>query len=405
MDTLPPLGALPRIKRQAEVELKGDQPEAVEFIKSHNNGIIVINGNAGSGKTTAVRHAIHGQAGLSAPTHQAASVLREKSSMPARTIQSVLCVSVDQKARNDNGLQIFKQRDSPKFDYYDTLVVDEASMLSTQLLGYVEEYQELMQKRHGACKVVLIGDEKQLNPIGEVNSPCFHKGYPEFKMSQIIRQADGNDNIDLSMNLDMLYDYEDGKFYKWQDDINLDLLIDPSHTTKYLTWTNARVDLVNNRARLAALGKTAEDYEYTEGETIIVTEPNGSAYFTNEEVVIKRVVSNHMQTKFGTLYYYDINNEISVVAKRSVNTFNKMLKTIARMCANQVMPWKDYWKLKENFAGVQYKYGMTVHRSQGSTFDNCIVDTGDILRNPNKVEQDRMIYTALTRTANMNYLV
>jgi exodeoxyribonuclease-5 len=36
--------------------------------------------------------------------------------------------------------------------------------------------------------------------------------------------------------------------------------------------------------------------------------------------------------------------------------------------------WKQYYRLRERFARVDYAYAMTVHRAQGSTFDTAFVD-------------------------------
>lgn len=51
------------------------------------------------------------------------------------------------------------------------------------------------------------------------------------------------------------------------------------------------------------------------------------------------------------------------------------------------------------FANMNYGYCITVHKSQGSTFENVYIDMGDILKNKNEEETMKCLYTALTRTS------
>ena len=55
--------------------------------------------------------------------------------------------------------------------------------------------------------------------------------------------------------------------------------------------------------------------------------------------------------------------------------------------------------LCEPFAELNYGYAITVHKSQGSTFDNVFIDTFDILSNKNETEMKKCLYTAITRCA------
>ena len=59
--------------------------------------------------------------------------------------------------------------------------------------------------------------------------------------------------------------------------------------------------------------------------------------------------------------------------------------------------WSVYFTLDEIFAQVDYAYAMTVHKSQGSTFDHAFVDVPDLLSSGGM--QQRILYTACTRPA------
>jgi len=59
--------------------------------------------------------------------------------------------------------------------------------------------------------------------------------------------------------------------------------------------------------------------------------------------------------------------------------------------------WGTYFSLEETFAQVDYAYAMTVHKSQGSTFDHVLVDVPDLMTSGGM--QARILYTAVTRPA------
>lgn len=65
----------------------------------------------------------------------------------------------------------------------------------------------------------------------------------------------------------------------------------------------------------------------------------------------------------------------------------------------QSATWDDYFELNSLFAPMDYAYALTVHKSQGSTFDNVMVDSPDIMRNPKERERHQCLYVACSRAA------
>ena len=57
--------------------------------------------------------------------------------------------------------------------------------------------------------------------------------------------------------------------------------------------------------------------------------------------------------------------------------------------------WQTYFSLEETFAQVDYAYAMTVHKSQGSTFDHVFIDVPDLMGSGGM--QRTILYTAVTR--------
>jgi superfamily I DNA/RNA helicase len=63
--------------------------------------------------------------------------------------------------------------------------------------------------------------------------------------------------------------------------------------------------------------------------------------------------------------------------------------------------WKFYYEeIIDKFADITYGYSMTVHKSQGSTYERVFVDMEDIIkRNPKERESFQCLYTAITRAS------
>jgi ATP-dependent exoDNAse (exonuclease V) alpha subunit len=61
--------------------------------------------------------------------------------------------------------------------------------------------------------------------------------------------------------------------------------------------------------------------------------------------------------------------------------------------------------VSEKFAQLNYGYSITVHKSQGSTFNNVFIDISDILENNNIEETSKCLYTAITRCSDMLVLL
>jgi len=62
--------------------------------------------------------------------------------------------------------------------------------------------------------------------------------------------------------------------------------------------------------------------------------------------------------------------------------------------------WKEWQnKIIDSMAQLNYGYCITVHKSQGSTFNNVYIDIADIFENKSKDEVLKCLYTAITRTS------
>ena len=158
-----------------------------EFI-SADDDILVVNGYAGTGKTTAVSAVISVlkeykvKSILLAPTGRAAKVLSGYAGQPAYTIHKHI---YRQKSVGGDGFGQFTL--APNKDKDTLFVVDEVSLIgidagqqqSTTAFGSGNLLDDLISfvRAGSGCKVILIGDSAQLPPVGLDASPALSKDY------------------------------------------------------------------------------------------------------------------------------------------------------------------------------------------------------------------------------------
>ena len=180
--------------------------KVADFVSSDEDDILVVNGYAGTGKTTAVSAVISllkeykTKCVLLAPTGRAAKVLSSYAGQQAYTIHKHI---YRQKSVGGDG---FGQCSlAPNKDKETLFVVDEVSLIgidagqqqSTASFGSGNLLEDLISfVRSGVeCKVILIGDAAQLPPVGLDASPALLKDYMAMmggvsfaELSTVVRQ-------------------------------------------------------------------------------------------------------------------------------------------------------------------------------------------------------------------------
>ena len=177
------------------------------FVTSDDSDILVVNGYAGTGKTTALAAVIASLTGLHvrcvllAPTGRAAKVLSSYAHRPAYTVHKHI---YRQKSVGNDGFGQFSL--SPNKAKDTLFVVDEVSLIgveevqrqSSTAFGTGNLLEDLVHfVRSGAdCRLILVGDSAQLPPVGLDSSPALSKTYMEgfggvrfSELTTVVRQA------------------------------------------------------------------------------------------------------------------------------------------------------------------------------------------------------------------------
>jgi ATP-dependent exoDNAse (exonuclease V) alpha subunit len=408
---------------------------------------IILKGSAGVGKTYLVAQLVkhfksdrtlnpnynNGHVFVTAPTNKALAVLMGKvdAAVDFSTIHSALKLKrhIDSKTGRVSFVKAFSREDN--FRNAKIAVIDETSMLNTEIEGgYVIEpntNEQVYMRGHlddYNFPIIYIGDDKQINPVGEAFSPVFSKGYPEVELTEIIRQGNGNPIIELSRDIDMIFFKSphliDGKGYVYDNDkegLIRDLAeVNGTDEMKFLAFTNLEIDSMNKAVREYRYGKPKKIEKH---ETIVFNSPFGE-FYTNKEVKVldvevitdKMPVPKHNtrfdytglpinQTDFIKMKYYKINGQIQVVHEDSERVYKSIVDTLKYNCAKLGWNWKSKFYFEELFADIKYNHAITVHKSQGSTYKTSIINVGNILFNKNAEERQRLLYTAVTRASDL----
>ena len=200
-----------------------------DFVSGDDSDILVVNGYAGTGKTTAISSVIsllkeyQTKCVLLAPTGRAAKVLSSYAGQPAFTVHKHI---YRQKSVGGDGFGQFTL--APNKDKNTLFIVDEASLIgidagqqqSTAAFGTGNLLDDLISfVRAGAeCKVILIGDSAQLPPVGLDASPALmrdymsqHGGVGFAELTTVVRQQQESGILhNATMVRHMIAELEDG---------------------------------------------------------------------------------------------------------------------------------------------------------------------------------------------------
>ncbi len=148
-------------EKEQKIEFAPSQREAI--IGAFNNGIEIITGGPGTGKTTIIKCIIdiYENNGmkviLGAPTGRAAKRMTESTGREAKTIHRLLEMGI-----SDDDESVFEKDESSPLDG-DVVIIDEASMIDIMLM------QNLLKAIKLGTRLIIVGDVDQLPSVGAGN--------------------------------------------------------------------------------------------------------------------------------------------------------------------------------------------------------------------------------------------
>lgn len=456
-----------QIKRNFCYQPTEEQEKAIECIadflfKPENDTLLLLKGYAGTGKTTligaVVRTLSEMRAGyvLMASTGRAAKVFSRYSGFSAYTIHK----KIYRQKSFSNDLDNFSLNDNL---HKNTLfIVDEASMISNdgltgssfgsgRLLDDLIEYVYAGQ----GCRLLIIGDDAQLPPVGEDESPALSaevlSGYgldvTECILTEVIRYSGRNGILSNAtmlrerMAADDIYDLPvlTLKGYEGISSIPGSELIEAINSsynevgmdeTMVICRSNKRAYLYNKGIRNTILYR---EEELSTGDILMIAKNNyhwtadckEMDFIANGDIAVVRRV-RRTQEMYGFRFadvvlsfpdHNDIEFELKILLDTLHSDYPSLSKEDNDRLFNAVM--EDYSditnkkermkKLKEdsfyNALQVKYAYAVTCHKAQGGQWKRIFIDQGYITEDTFTPDYYRWLYTALTRASEKLYLV
>lgn len=378
---------------------------------------IIIEGPAGTGKSTLVEHLINSfgkqqqfinlvmgkpknaslEVIVTATTHKAAQVVSELSNQEPRTIQSLLGLTVRQNFQT--GKEYLTSGKNYEKIYDKIILIDEASFIDHDLLKWIRETCL-------NCKIIYIGDPYQLAPIGLLVPPVFDGSIPAYRLTEVKRNEGPIQQLakgyrDAVETLQFPELWADGKDILHVNGSTFQQLVDQhfkkdhgnmGNSARLLAWTNPKIHEYNNYVR------ELNDLPgiLTEGEVLLTNKPiiTKSVYFqTDRPVEVTRVLGPAKEMGIHG-YRLQLERAIEVFVPNSQQEVRRLSKQLA---ADK--DWHTYYEIKNTWADLRPLAACTVHKSQGSTYEKVFIDLYDIGMSTVASDVARLLYVAISRAS------
>ncbi len=402
------------------------------FLSSDDGDILVVNGYAGTGKTTAMAAVVAGLAALEipsvllAPTGRAAKVLSQYAGHPASTIHKHI---YRQKSLSAEGVGAFtltfnKARST-------LFIVDEVSLIGlSDGFGTGNLLEDLVAfVRAGTdCRLILMGDAAQLPPVGLDASPALSAsfmngfgGVSYVELTTVVRQAADSGILRNATGLRQMLPYSSGP---------LTLSVFPD------------VRRISGGELLEALsdayGRYGEDEvmvlcrsnKRVRGERLMIVRNHyldgleGTDYIANGDMA-KLVWIKHFEERYGLHFadaclsfpdYGDQEVEMKVLLDVLESDAPSLGQEAAQALFTGVLA--DYADLPTkkkrydavrsdpffNALQIKYAHAITCHKAQGGQW-KCVFVDNPFWQDELQEEDLKWLYTALTRAVDQVYLV
>ncbi|HWM80766.1 MAG TPA: ATP-dependent RecD-like DNA helicase [Pseudolabrys sp.] len=327
-------------------------------------------GFAGTGKTTLARHiadGIDGTAMFAAFTGKAASVMRSKGCYKASTIHSLIY----RTRESDDEVPSFDLWDEAPASKADLLIIDECSMVDHEL------GRDLMSF---GVPILVLGDPAQLPPIS--GGGFFTEHPPDAMLTEVHRQAKDNPIVRLSMDIRDGRSLEAGDYGETQ--VVEKRQLDPARVLdadQVLVGRNATRRAYNQRMR------ERRGFEGTlpaAGDKLVCLRNNRKKGLFNGALwTVKERGGRNTGIMSMRLLPDDETATRGVKVSVRPECFSGGIEQLP-------------WERRKPYDEFDYGYVLTVHKSQGSQWDDVVLFDESFAFADSR---ERWLYTGVTRAA------
>lgn len=398
-----------RIMKLAEEEgLLLDELQKKAVLESVRNGLFILSGGPGTGKTTTINTMIRFFVSegmdifLAAPTGRAAKRMTEATGYEARTIHRMLELNGALSEEQKNRVRFERNEENPL--EADVIIIDEMSMVDLPL------FQSLLRAVVPGTRLILVGDVNQLPSVGPgqvlkdlINSNCF----PVVILEKIFRQAGESDIVVNAHKINHGEEIQlDNKsrdfFFLERNDVNviykhlIQLVKDKlpgyvqadSFDIQVLTPMrkgSLGVEVLNKILQQYLNPPAADKREHAAGDLI---------YREGDKVM---QVRNNYQIEWEVISRYGI------PVDKGTGIFNGdmgIIREINEYASAMVVEFDEHRRVTYTFSQLEeleLAYAVTIHKSQGSEYPAVVMP---LLSGPKLLFNRNLLYTAVTRAKN-----
>ena len=397
---------LAQIEEAEKITLEEKQKLAIK--NAVNNGVAVITGGPGTGKTTTINAMIkmfeklNLELMLAAPTGRAAKRITEATGYTAQTIHRLLELSgggIDEEG-NRSAYTFVRNSNNPL--EADVIIIDEMSMVDSSL------FYSLLQAIMPGTRLVLVGDSNQLPSVGPGNvlKDIIRSGvFSVTVLDKIFRQGENSDIITnahlINAGKQLEINNKSRDFFYIPRQGSQDIIAELKHLILDSLPGFFQVDPMNIQVLtpmrkyelgVENLNKRLQEILNPSSRSIPEKEKNDIVFRKGDKVM---QIKNNYKLEWKIMDAKD-----RFVKEEGVGVFNGdvgFIKEIDEFDQKIVVEYDDgrlvdylYSQLDE----LEHAYAITIHKSQGSEYPVVVIP---LLTGPAKLLNRNLLYTAVTR--------
>ena len=391
-----------RITRRNGISLDELQREAIkEAIK---NGVSIITGGPGTGKTTTINTLIKyfEDCGLdivlAAPTGRAAKRMTEATGYEAKTLHRLL--ELNGSPDDDNTVANFTRNESNPIEA-DVIIVDEMSMVDIFL------FHALLKAVMPGSRLIMVGDADQLPSVGPgqvlkdlIESKCF----PVTRLEKIFRQEGSGDIVlnahRINKGQSISFDNKSRDFFFLERDNTERILANMVELITRMLPGYVDADpfdiQVLTPTRKGLLG--VESMNNYLRDRLNPPDPRKKEYLFRETLF--REGDKVMQIKNNYQAEWEIVGKYNIPIDAGTGVFNGdmgRIKEISEPFSNLTVEFDDGRRVTYPFSDLdelELAYAITVHKSQGSEYAAVVMP---VMAGPRQLLNRNLLYTGVTR--------
>ncbi len=385
-------------------ERSGMEPDKMQILavkEAIKNGLLILTGGPGTGKTTTINAIIHYfelegmDIFLGAPTGRAAKRMSEATGYEARTIHRML-----ELTGNVNGVGGFARNEESPLET-DVVIIDEMSMVDIHLM------HSLLKALACGTRLILVGDVSQLPSVGPgsvLKDLIESNAFPVVKLEKIFRQAAKSDiilnahkiNAGEHVELDnKSMDFFFLKRYAADPIVNVVLQLVAQKLPKYVNASPYDIQVLTpmKKGLLGSMRLNGILQQWLNPKAEQKKEKeHGSRIFREGDKVMQ--IKNNYQLE------WEIRSKYGIVVERGLGVFNGdmgIIREINEFAETMSVEFEEAKMVEYSFKNLEeleLAYAITIHKSQGSEYPAVVIP---LLGGPKMLMNRNLIYTAVTR--------